>query len=81
MYFVLQRIQLGRALAFEQVDQVRVAVAKDLELHVMGAGDVLLDQQTIVTKRVDGLAARRIQLFGQLISLPDDAHALAPTAC
>ena len=71
---------LHRTVALEQVHDVAVAVAKDLDLDVARAQHVLFDQYGIVAEAVDGFTLARGQGGVEIGRVVDNAHALAATA-
>src|SRR4051794_24371620 len=60
--------------------EIAVTVAEDLHLDVARALDVALEQHAIVAKGALRLAAGAVEGAGQLLFLPDDAHAAAAAA-
>src|SRR5690606_20401981 len=71
---------LHRAVAFEQMDHVAVAVAEHLDLDVAGAFDVLLHQYVRIAERRLRLALATGQGRFEISIGLDLAHALAATA-
>ena len=70
---------LDRAVALEEVDQVAVGVAEDLDLDVAGAIHESFDEERAVTERGGRLGPRRLQRVRELLGRGDDAHP-APAA-
>ncbi len=68
---------LHRAFALEEVDEVSLLVAEDLELHVMGVGHILLDQQPVIAEGMQRLPSCGLDLLGQIVRLPYHPHPLA----
>jgi hypothetical protein len=56
---------LDRAVAFVQVDDVAMLVAKQLDLDVAGLFDELLDEDAVVAETGLGLAADAVEAFAQ----------------
>ena len=68
---------LDRTLAFTEMDNVSMGVAQDLDFDVSRAGDITLDEDTVITEATQGLAFRRGDRLIEIRRLLDDAHALA----
>src|SRR5262245_53936850 len=68
---------LHRALAFPQVDDIAVRVAKDLNLDVPRTIDIAFEQQRVVTERRHRLATGAFECGGELTLRAHDAHPLA----
>jgi hypothetical protein len=71
---------LERAVALEEVDDIAVGVAEDLDLDMAGVGDELLDQDGGVAEGGSGLAAGRGEGGVEVAGVVDAAHALAAAA-
>ena len=71
---------LHRAVALEQVDDVAVRIAKDLDLDMARALDIFLDQHRVVAKAVARLALAGGQRGSEILAAVHCAHALAATA-
>ncbi len=71
---------LDGALAFEELDDVAVAVGQDLELDVARPFEVLLEVDGVVAESAEGLAARRLQALRKLALVANDTHPLAAAA-
>ena len=70
---------LHRTVALEQVDQVAVRVAEQLDLDMAGAFNQLFEIDLVVAEGGLGLAPRRLHQIGHLLGGADGAHA-APAA-
>ena len=68
---------LHRAVALEEMDDVAVAVAEHLHLDVLGARDVLLQEDRRVAEGALGLALGLVEQTGQFRLLLDHSHATA----
>ena len=71
---------LDAALALEQVDEVIVRVAQDLDLDVARPFDVLLDEQGVVAEGAFRFALRAFDGLREPLRAALDAHALAAAA-
>ncbi len=71
---------LDRAFALEQVHDLAVAVAEDLELDMARAHQVFLQKHRVVAEGGTRLAFGGFQLFGEGGTGVDDPHALAAAA-
>jgi hypothetical protein len=71
---------LDRAVPFEEVDQVAVAVADDLDLDVARPADQLLQEDLVVAEGGLGLAAAGLDLLVQIAGALDHPHAPAAAA-
>jgi hypothetical protein len=71
---------LDRALALEQVDDVAVLVAEDLDLHVPGSADQPFEDDPVVTERSRGLPPGGGERVGERGQVGDRAHPLAAAA-
>ena len=71
---------LDRALALVEVNQIAVAVAKNLDLDVTRVVDVLLDEQGPVAEGALALTRGGCDRVWELGLLPDELHSLAATA-
>ena len=77
-YFLVP--SLNRTLAFAEIHDIAMLVAKDLHLNVPGINDELLDVDFIIAKRTLGFAARRIISRTQIGRRLDRTHALPASA-
>ena len=68
---------LHRAIALVQMDDIAVAVAEDLHLDVLGARDVLLQEDRGIAEGALGLALRLVEQSGQFRLLLHHPHAAA----
>ena len=59
---------LHRAIAFEQVHAVAVAVGEDLDLDVPRPRDVAFDEDMVVAEAGPGLALARGQRGGEILA-------------
>ena len=73
-------VALDRAIALEEVDDIAVLVACNLNLKMAGALHQLFDQQGGVAKGGLRLAPRQIQRGGQLGLRGNDTHTAPATA-
>ena len=71
---------LHRAVAFEEVHQVALAVAKHLDLDVARPLEVALDQHPVVAEGGLRLPFGTLQLGGESLFLENHLHALAAAA-
>ena len=71
---------LQRAIPLPQVHHVAVLVREDLDLHVAGLLDELLDVDPAILEGVLRLSHRRAEPLGTLPIGVDDPHATAATA-
>src|SRR5262249_30423277 len=71
---------LERAVALEQVDEVAVGVAQELDLDVPGPGDVFFQEDVGDAEGGAGLAAGLLQGVVELVGRGGDAHAAAAAA-
>jgi hypothetical protein len=72
--------QLDRAVALEQVHDVALAVAQDLDLDVARPRHDLLEEDRVVAKGGLGLALAARECLVHLRGAGDDAHAAAAAA-
>ena len=70
---------LDRAFTLEQMHQITVPVAQDLDFHMPGRCQPALQKQGIVAERRASLTPGAIDGIGQISLHLDDAHA-APAA-
>ena len=68
---------LERAVAFEQMHHVSVAVAEHLHLDVARPQDIFFDQHAIVAEGRGRLAAAALKAIGEVLPRVDPAHTLA----
>ncbi len=71
---------LNGTLALEQMHQIAVAVAEDLDFHMPSRGNPAFQEQRVVAKRRTGFATSASHRFFQPFRAFDHAHAAAPTA-
>lgn len=71
---------LDGAIAFEEVDDIPVSVAEDLDLDMARRVDVLLGDDLVIAKGRLGFPLCRCQGVGQVAFMIDLPHALAATA-
>ena len=71
-YFL--KTALDRTIALEQVDDVAVAVAEDLDFDVFGAFDEFFQKQGSIAKRREGFIARFGVFFEQRIVVAHYPH-------
>src|SRR5690606_8589735 len=67
---------LNRALAFEEMDNVSILIAKNLKLNMTRASHILFDEDRAVTERRRCLTDGAFHLRGEGIFVVDDAHSL-----
>ena len=72
---------LERAVAFEQMDDVAVRVAKHLHLNMARALDIFFDQDMGVAERSGSFTLARRERIGKVGSSFDLAHPLAAATC
>jgi len=68
---------LQRAIAFEEMDEIAVTVADELNLDVAGPLDEFLEEDIGYTERRAGLALCLVDRFIELVGGLSDAHAAA----
>src|SRR5436190_12856691 len=68
---------LDGAVALPQVHQAAVRVAEDLDLDVLGAGNVPLEKYVSAAERRFRLTLRLLQLAIEILRALDDTHAAA----
>ena len=71
---------LHGAVTVIQVDHVAVVIGQDLDLHVLGAAQVLLDEDLVVAEGLLGLVDGLLELLGHVLGLVDDPHTAAAAA-
>ena len=71
---------LHGAVAVVEVDDVAVVVAEDLDLDVLGAAQVLLDEDLVVAEGLLGLVDGLLELTVHVGLAVDDAHTAAAAA-
>src|SRR6185295_17368345 len=72
---------LNRAFAFEEVNQIAVMIAEDLNFDVTCALDVLFEEQRCVSESLVGFAARGFNRGFKFGGNTNYAHALAAATC
>ena len=71
---------LDGAVTVEEVDHIAVVVRQDLDLHVLRALQVFLDEDLVVAEGLLGLVDGLLELLGHLLLAVDDAHPAAAAA-
>ena len=71
---------LHGAVALMQMQDIALAIAKDLHLYVLHAGYVLLEEHGGIAERAPGLRLRLVQQTLQFGRLAHDAHPAPPAA-
>ena len=71
---------LHGAIALEQVNQVAVRIAEDLEFDMAGVFDIALDQQRAVAECALGFTPRGIKCLREFGRLPYDPHPASAAA-
>jgi hypothetical protein len=70
---------LNGAIALAQVDDIAMLVRQNLELDVMRALDIFLNEYGAVSESGEGLAGGHFHIFAQLGIRPDDAESAPST--
>jgi len=71
---------LHRAVTLEEVHQVAMGIAEDLDLDMLGVLDVALQENRRVAEGGPGLAGGAGKTFKELLLVPGHAHAATATA-
>ena len=71
---------LDGAVTVVQVDHVAVVIGQDLDLHVLGAPQVLFNKDLVVAEGLLGLVDGLLELLGHVCFLINNAHAAATAA-
>ena len=71
---------LDGAVTVIQVDHVAVVIGQHLDFHVLGAAEVLLNEDLVVAEGLLGLVDGLLELLGHVSFLIDNSHAAAAAA-